>query len=529
MEQKEFSHGKMARAAGMIAGMILVSRILGFVRETLSGRMFVRAETDAFIAAFVIPDFMYYLLVGGALSAAFIPLFTEYMTKNDEQEGWRMASTFINLSALVLAGLAVVGMIFAKQLAPLEAYKFTGSKLVLLTNLTRMMFPAVFFTAMAGLMAGILNSYQNFFAPAAGPLIYNIAIIGGAFFLGRQYGIRGMAVGVVVGAVGNFLAQAYMVAKKTKGYLPFYINLKHPGFQRMLFLMLPAVLGLSATQINIWMTNTMASGLREGSITALRFANRLILLPLGIFAMAISTAFFPSLSRFTAEGRWDDFRKTLALGVRMILFITVPCAVGFILLRTEIVQMLFQGQKFTSTDTQATAYALLFYSLGLFAHGAIQILPRGFYSLKDTITPVVITAAGEVFSFLLNLIFLRYTHLAQGGFALSFSIMGILVMIVSLYYLKKKIGGIDEKRMLKTFSLSLVAAVLMGAVIFILRPYLNHVLSGLAISALLRVFVLVSVSMGVGVIVFITAAYVFRMEEVKMLLSMVHRRKAVEK
>ncbi|HEX2954687.1 MAG TPA: murein biosynthesis integral membrane protein MurJ [Bacillota bacterium] len=528
MEQKSLSHSNMARAAGMIAGMILISRILGFVRESLSGRLFVRAETDAFIAAFVIPDFMYYLLVGGALSAAFIPLFTEYLTKKEEDEGWKMASTFINITFIILAVLAVLGMIFARQLAPLEAYKFTGSKLILLTNLTRLMFPAVFFTAMAGLMAGVLNSYQYFFAPAAGPLIYNIAIIGGAYFLGTKYGIRGMAIGVVIGAFGNFVAQAYMVSRKTKGYIPFYINLRHPGFKRMLMLMLPAVLGLSATQINIWMTNTMASGLPEGSITALRFANRLILLPLGIFAMAISTAFFPSLSRLTAEGRWDDFKKTLALGVRMILFITVPCAIGFFFLRTDIVRILFQGQKFTAHDTAATAYALMFYCIGLFAHGTIQILPRGFYSLKDTLTPVLTTVTGEVFSFLLNLILLRYTKLAQGGFALSFSLMGILVMTLSIIRLRKKIGSIEEKSMAKTFGLSLFASSVMGLVIYIFRFIFQHYLIGMTQSQTLQSLIMVAGGMFLGILVFLGVAFALKMEEVKLLVNMLGRRRAKE-
>jgi putative peptidoglycan lipid II flippase len=525
--EENTSHGRMARAAGMIAGMILISRILGFVRETLSGRLFNRAETDAFIAAFVIPDFMYYLLVGGALSAAFIPLFTEYMAKNEKEDGWRMASTFINVTFLLLITFTILGVIFARQLAPLEAYGFTGDKLDLLVVLTRMMFPAVFFTAMAGLMGGVLNAHQHFFAPVAGPIVYNIAIIGGAFFFGEQLGIRGMAIGVVVGALGNFLVQVWMVSRKAQGYMPLYINLRHPGFRRMLILMLPALLGLSATQINIWITNTMASGLAEGSITSLRFANRLILLPLGIFAMAISTAFFPSLSRMTAEERWDDFRRTLALGVCMILFITIPCAVGFLLLKTEIVRVLFQGQKFTAADTEATAYALMFYSIGLFAHGAIQILPRGFYSLKDTLTPVLITIGTTVVSILLNLVFLRFTSLNHGGFALSFSIMGILNMLLSIYFLSKKVHGVEERRMARTFVFSLIASGVMGLAIYLFRTVFGQL--GIAMqSPMLQALIMVVGGTGIGIVVFLITAYALKMEEVKLLVNMLGRRAKAE-
>ncbi|HBL37231.1 MAG TPA: hypothetical protein DDZ55_10530, partial [Firmicutes bacterium] len=235
------SSGKLARTAGMISGMILFSRLLGFVRETITANLFTRAETDPFFAAFVIPDFMYYLLVGGALSAAFIPLFSEYLAKNEEEDGWRMASTFLNVTIILLAVFSLLGIIFARQIAPLQAYQMKEGKLELLIELTRMMFPAVFFTALAGLMGGVLNSYQRFFVPVFGPILYNVGIILGAWFLGPRFGIKGMAFGVVIGAIGNFLTQAFFAIKKIKGYNPLYINLQHPGFKRMIRLMLPAV------------------------------------------------------------------------------------------------------------------------------------------------------------------------------------------------------------------------------------------------------------------------------------------------
>ncbi|HPT67578.1 MAG TPA: murein biosynthesis integral membrane protein MurJ [Bacillota bacterium] len=533
MEQQPTTSQRATKAAGMIAGMILFSRLLGFVRETISGRLFNRAETDAFFAAFGIPDFMYYLLVGGALSAAFIPLFTEYLTRNEEEEGWRMASTFINFTVLLLLSLTVLGMIFSRQLAPLEAHGFEGEKLELLIALTRVMFPAVFFTALAGLMGGVLNSYQHFFAPALGPVVYNVGIIMGAYFLGPRYGIFGMAVGVVVGAAANFLTQACYAARLTRGYLPGYINLKHPGIRRMFLLMIPALLGLSATQLNILVTNTMASVLKEGSITALRFANRLILLPLGIFAMAISTAFFPTLSRLTAEGKWEEFRRTLAMGIRMILFVTIPSAVGFLLLRVEIVRLLFEGQKFTPAHTQATAYALAFYCLGLFAHGAIQLLPRGFYSLKDTKTPVLITVVTVIISIALNYLFLRFTNLQHGGFALSFSIMGILNMALSLYFLRRKVGGIDGRNMAKTFLQASLAAAVMGLALAWCKPWLAATMAGLrsllvgrGVSLDLGDLGLVAVAMTVGVGVYFGMAYLLRMDEVKLLGQILRRRKS---
>src|SRR5690554_1570879 len=509
--------GRLAKTAGMISGMILVSRLLGFVRETITGRLFDRQQTDAFFAAFIIPDFMYYILVGGALSAAFIPLFSEYLAKREEGEGWKMASTFINLTIIFLASFTLLGMVFARQLAPLEAYDFRGEKLELLIELTRMMFPAVFFTALAGLMGGVLNSYQRFFVPVLGPVLYNIGIILGAYFLGPRFGIKGMATGVVIGAMVNFFLQSSYVLRTTKGYNPFYLDLQHPGFKRMLVLMVPALIGLSATQLNIWISTTMASGLAEGSITALRFGQRLVLLPIGIFAMAISTAFFPTLSRLSAQEKWEEFKTDFSTGIRVIIFIMLPSAVGFIILRYEIINLLFQGGEFTTAHTELTSYALLFYSLGLFAHGAIQLLPRGFYALKDTVTPVKITVATVGLSILLNLFFLRYTNLHHGGLALSFSLMGLANMLLSAFYLRRKIGGIKGGAILKTFVLSLTAAVGMGIVIFYaIKPW-NALLAFFGLQG--KVFTLFQVGggIGIGLLTYLALAYILNMEELRLL------------
>lgn len=509
--------GKLAKVAGMISAMILVSRLLGFLRETIIGRLFERSQTDAFYAAFVIPDFMYYILVGGALSAAFIPLFSEYLAKGDEEEGWRMASTFINITIILLATFTLLGMVFARYLAPLEAYDFRGEKLELLIDLTRMMFPAVFFTALAGLMGGILNSYQHFFVPVLGPVLYNIGIILGAFFLGPHFGVKGMAVGVVVGAIINFFTQAFFVRRLTDRYSPLYINLEHPGFRKMLTLMVPALIGLSATQLNIWASTTMASGLSEGSITALRFAQRLVLLPLGIFAMAISTAFFPTLSRLTAKRRWNEFRDNLSTGIRVIIFIMIPSAVGFIMLRYEIVRLLFEGRKFTPEDTRMTAYALLFYSLGLFAHGAIQLLPRGFYALKDTVTPVKVTFFTVVLSILMNLFFLKFTSLQHGGLALSFSLMGIANMLLSMFLLRRKIGGINGGLIIRAGLLSLIAAGGMGVVLYYLMAPWSRLLLSLGFHGNLFTLFQVAGGIGVGIAVYLGLAHILNMEELALL------------
>ncbi|NLW59435.1 MAG: murein biosynthesis integral membrane protein MurJ [Firmicutes bacterium] len=522
MKATPVSSGQLARTAGMISGMILFSRLLGFVREALTANLFTRAETDPFFAAFVIPDFMYYLLVGGALSAAFIPLFSEYLAKGEEDEGWKMASTFLNVTIILLAFFSLLGIVFARQLAPLQAYQMKEGKLELLIELTRMMFPAVFFTALAGLMGGVLNSYQRFFIPAFGPILYNVGIILGAWFLGPRFGIKGMAFGVVTGAIANFLTQA-MAVKQISGYNPFYINLQHPGYKKMIRLMIPAILGLSATQLNIWITTNMASALPEGSITYLRLAQRLVLLPLGIFASAVSTAFFPTLSQLTAVGKWAEFKDNLILGIRVILFITIPSAFGFITMRTEIIRLLYERGEFTPLQSELTAYALFFYSLGLFAHGVIQILPRGFYALKDTITPVKVSIASVLLSIGLNYLFLKYTPLQHGGLALSFSLMGVANMLLSFALLRKKVGGLRTGKLIKTGTQATSAALGMSVVVRLFLPLWTRFLAGLAFTVNLNRLLQVMGGIGVGVVVYMALAALLRMEEVKLVKRIVRR------
>lgn len=513
---------KAAKAAGMISFLFLVSRILGFIRENLSGRLFNRFETDSFIAAFIIPDTMYYLLVGGALSAAFIPIFTEYLTKGEEEEGWKVASTFINITVILLAIFTVLGMTFANGVALWEAPHFEAEKMRLLVKLTRIMFPAVCFTALAGLMGGVLNSHKHFLAPALGPVFYNIAIIFGAFWFGPLYGITGMAIGVVVGAVGNFLIQMAFVRKVAGHRFRFgYIDLKNSGFHRMLILMVPALIGLSATHINVWITNVMASSLPEGSITALRFANRLILLPIGIIASSIAMAFFPMLSGLVAEKKMDTFKDTLSLSLRSIFFLMLPAAVGLIALGKPIVTILFEGQKFTAQDTALTSYALIFYSLALFAHAAIIMLPRAFYALQDTVTPVVVSILAVSVSILLNWIFLKFTSLGVGGFALSFSIMGLINMLLLMEILRRKIKGIRGNVIMKSFTKTLTASIVMGLAVFVTAQISGMLSTSLGLSGHGEAAVIVFAGIMVGMAVFFITAWFLKMDELTMSIRLI--------
>jgi putative peptidoglycan lipid II flippase len=510
----------VVKSAGLMMTGIFISRVLGFIRERAVAQVFGRtAQTDAFFAAFAIPDLMYYILVGGALSAAFIPVFTSYLARDQEEEAWYVASTFINITVLLLFICTGLGIIFAPSLAPLVAYQFSGDQLSLLIRLMRIMFPAVFFTALAGLTMGVLNSYQYFVTSALGPIIYNTAIILAAYLLGPPLGLMGMALGVVLGAVGNFLVQLPPFIERAGGYRP-TIDIHHEGIRHMVGLMLPALLGLSISQINLIIGQNLASGL-DGGITALRLANRLMQFPLGVFAMGISTALFPELTRLAAREEIEEFKHSFSLGLRVVFLITIPAGMGLLALRVPIVRLLFESGQFTARDTQATATALLFYSFGLFSQSGIQLITKTFYSIRDTRTPVKIGLLNVVVNTLLSILFLRTTSLGHGGLALAFSLTSLVNLVVFLHLLRRELGTIDGGRIVTTTLKSILASAVMGLGVVLVAGRLERLLNMARFSGR---FLQVGISILFGVLVYTGMVFLLRMEEVDYIIRLVKQR-----
>lgn len=507
----------LAKTAVSMMFLIFVSRILGFVRLRAASEVFGRTwHTDAFNAAFVIPDLMYYLLVGGALSSAFIPVFTSYLAKGEEEEGWDLASSFLNLTFLALVAFSLLGIIFSPQLAPLVAYRFTGEQRELLVYLMRIMFPAVFFTALSGLAVGILNSYQRFILPVMGPILYNIGIILGAYILGPRIGIVGMAIGTVAGAVANFTLQLVQLRKWRHSY-KLKIDLHHPGIRRIFTLMGPTVISLSVAQLNLLISQNLASGLAKGTITALSLANRLMQFPLGVFAMGISQVIFPTMTRQAAVGDWSTLRHTFSRGLRSIFFITIPSAVGLLALGEPIVRLLFQAGAFGAEDTAATAYALLFYAPGLVALSGIQLLTRIYYSLQDTRTPVKVGIQGVIINTVLSLVFLKFTNLESGGLALAYSITNIANMTSYVIRLRRKMGAIDGRRILTCLAKAAAAASVMGIVVYELTGLIGTYIN---LAALTGRTLQVVVPMGVGALLYLLLTWLLRMEELSFVREM---------
>lgn len=513
----------IGRATLIVMVTLFLSRILGFIREMIVARVYGRSYvTDAFFAAFTIPDVMFYLLVGGALSSGFMPIFSSFLAKDDEEGAWKAANTFITVGLIFILIFNVLGIMFAPLLVPIVAKGLASNPeaYALTVKLTRLMFTAVTFTVLAGLTRGILNSYKIFTSPSVGPVLYNVGMILGAVILGKPFGIYGMAIGVIIGAMLNFAVQLPDFSRVGKRFR-LELNTNNKAYKRMIRLMVPAIIGLSISQVNLVVNQNIASVLDEGSITALRYANRIMLLPLGIFAMGIATTIFPTMTTQIARNEVNEFKDTFALGLNTTLFITIPSAIGMIVLNVPIVRLLFKTGKFTETDVLITAFALAFYSIGLVGQSAVQIITRGFYAIQDTKGPLKVGMLTVFINIVLNLIFVRFGKLAIGGIALSYSITSVINMVMLYKMLGKKIKRLKTKKTAHTIIKASMASTAMGVGAY----YTSRFIEGrLGIESKLAQLVDVGAAVTVGIVLYVLVAYLLRMKEMEFAVSVLKRK-----
>ncbi len=434
----------VVKAAGVIGVATFSSRILGFIRDMVLARIFgATPAADAFFVAYRVPNLLRELFAEGSMSSAFIPVFTEYQTLKSKQDAWELASAVFTTLLTIVTGITILGMILASGIVWLLAPGFHDdpAKLGMTTLLTQIMFPYLIFISLAALAMGILNSMRAFAAPAFSPVFFNIFIIGCAIFLSPTMPepILGVAIGVVVGGAAQFAMQ--LPGLHLRGMLfGFRFKPSHPGLRRIGALMVPSLLGLSVTQINITVSTILASFFAGGP-TYLFFGMRLIQFPLGIFGVALATAILPTLSAQAARGALDELRTTLGFGLRMIFFIILPAMLGLILLRQPIVHLFFEHGTFTAHDTAETALAVLCYSVGLWAFGGVRIIVSAFYSLQDTRTPAISAAiaitANLAFSVLLM------SSLGAAGLALATALAAMVNGGILVAVLHRRLGGVE--------------------------------------------------------------------------------------
>lgn len=457
---------RIASAALIVMIFFVLSRITGLLREIIVAAQFgASAELDAYLAAFRVPDLLFQLVAGGALGSAFIPTFAAHWVKDDEAGAWLLFSRVVNLITLILVVLAGLASLFALPLMQqIIARGFSPEQQQLAATLMRWMLISTVIFGASGLVMGALNATQHFLLPAAAPVLYNLAIMAGAWFLAPTWGVRGLVLGVVVGAVLHFLVQLPGLISRKVRYTP-SLSLTDAGVGEVMRLMGPRVLGLFFVQLHFLVNTILASGLDEGRLSALNYAWMLMLLPQGIFAQAIATAIFPTFAAQIAANNREAMQRTFGQTLRTVLFLTLPAAVGLFVLRIPLIEMLFQRRQFTAEDTLLVSYALQFYAIGLIAHSLLEIVVRAFYALHDTWTPVVVGVAAMVANIGLSLLLVR--PLEHGGLALANSTATIAEMLVLLWLLHRRMGGIDGQRLLLSLGKSGLAAVVMGALIWL--------------------------------------------------------------
>ena len=513
---------KVARAAAVMMAAIFVSRVLGQLRDTAIAAWFGQnAYTDVYRAAFSIPDLLFFLIAGGALSSSFVPVFTEYLTRGQEEEAWKVFSVVATFMTLVVTGFVLVGEIFARQLVPLVAPGFQPWQLDMTASLTRIVLPAQICFFLGGLMMATLYVRGHFLVPALGPIIYNLGIITGGWLLGPRWGVAGLSWGALVGAiVGNLLLQMVFLRRVGVHYR-FSLHLKHPGVVKVGKLVLPVILGLSLPQVFVLINRAFASLLPPGAVSALDNANKQMQAPLGIFAQAISIAVFPTLSAQAARGDMEAFRRTLLQGLRALWFLTVPISVWMMVLSNDIVSILLQYKKFTPYDTRVTAEALVFYCIGLFAFSSQAILNRAFYAVQDTVTPVVIGTLTTLVFVPLN--WWLMAPLAHKGLALAGSIAAILHVLWMLYALRRKVQ-IPVGELWLPFVRLVLASALSGVVGYALRTALVTSLDGAGLHPkLVSLFAIAAVLTGSGGI-YLLLSRLLRAEEMDYALKALRRR-----
>ena len=432
--------GSGVGGVAVLMASFVLSRALGLAREiAISARFGTSAEFDAYVAAFRLPDLAFLLFAGGALSSAYIPLYRETLDRNDPAAARAFGSTALN-AVILAAGFFVVAIIL---LAPLIVPLFTPGFDAKTRTLTVALLGIVAFSplllAASEVLTATLHTRRHFLLPAVAPLLYNAAIIFGVVALAARWGIYGVAIGVIIGAGLHLVVQIPAFRALGPGY-SLTLDPRLPELARLLRAAAPRMAGLVSVHLAlIFIMVTLASGLGEGAVAGLHYAWTLMMLPLGVFGMAVARAWFPRFAAAAAPGPTPLLARQLTSAVRAVLFFLLPSAAGLMLFAPLVVAVLFQRGGFDAASTDLTSWALLFFGVGLAGHGAVEVLNRGFFALQDTRTPVLIGIASMGLGIALAL--LLKGPLAQGGLALGISLAVLLEAVWLWLLLARRVPG----------------------------------------------------------------------------------------
>jgi putative peptidoglycan lipid II flippase len=506
---------RIAQASGIVMASVLASRILGFLRDwTVAHQIGSNATTDAYFAAFTLPDFLNYLVAGGSLSLTFIPVFTKFAAENREDEGWHVFSTVVTSMGVLLTLLVVVGEIYAPHLVNLIAPGFGPREKARVIFLTRLMMPAQICFYQGSILSAVQYAKRQFVVPSLAPVVYNLGIILGGVLLSPRLGITGFAIGVLGGSViGNFLLQIYGARRAGARFSP-NLDVRHPGFWLFIKLTVPIMLALSLVFTDDWIIRWFGSYLVNGSISWLSYAKNLMRVPLGVVGQAVGVASFPFLAQLYSEGKLEEVNRTLNATMKGLILLLMPISALTIAQATPLVYLVYSHTLLRASDLQDTANTLAVFSLGMFAWGAQNILARGFYAARDTLTPAIVGTALTFLNlpiyWLLNR---RYQHL---GLALASSI-GIIAYTLLLFALLNRRTKNREAAEMIRFFLKVTAASVIAAVVCFKLAQLLHTRFGWQTT--FHALAVLAVVSSVGLIITAVLAKLFRVRELDSYLA----------
>ncbi len=531
---------RIGRAALLLTGAFVISRMLGLLRTVLFAFVFGTSTiSDAYLQAFLVPDLIFYIVAGGALSSAFIPVFTNYVTREgDEKTAWHITSSALNLALAVMSGLALLVIIFARLLVPLYNPGISDPRqLDLIAALTRIMLLQSVTLGAGVIVTSVLNARQDFRLPALGTVVYNIGLIIGLLpgtlfaLVGRHndlFAVYAATWGVVLGALLQVGIQLPGLLKVGMRYSPAF-DWRHPGVLQIARQMVPRVINAAMLYVSIFVDRGLIQLLViilgivgvDGLITQYYQAFQLVLLPLGIFGMSVSTAAFPTLAENVARGRLDRVRTTILETMRSILFLAIPSSVGLIVLAFPIIQVLLQHGRYGLQEALSTSVPLSFFALGLTGFAAVEILTRSFYAMRDSITPVMVSVAQFVFKIVLSLVLINVVvwgpQWSLGALAFSTSLAGLLEAGVMFWLLHQRLGDLQPRATALFVLRVLVAALAMGLCLLVVRAILDRVfdttLPLLQIGGTILALCKLLLELFVGVFVFVRAARFLSIEE----------------
>lgn len=541
----------VAKSAGIVSIAVMFSRILGLVREMIFANFFGAGFlTDAFQVAFRIPNVLRDLFAEGALSAAFVKVFTDYQILKSEEEAWKLASLVLNCLVVVLSGITLLGIIFSPQIVGLIADGFSPEKAALATTMTRIMFPYILFVAMAALAMGVLNTKGNFGVPASASTVFNVVSIclglGFAWWLSggdwlkpgkneiasdaAQWAIIGMSIGTLFAGASQFLMQVPSLIKLGFRFTP-VLNFADEGVRKVARLMAPAILGTSAVQVNV-MVNTFFVSNIDGGVSWLGYAFRLMQFPIGVFGVAIGTASIPVLSRLASKQNFGEFRDTLSSSIKLVFLLTLPSACGLVVLGEPIIRLIYARGAFKESDVPMTAYALAAYAIGLTGYAAIKILSPAFYALDDAKTPMIIAlcsiAVNAVACYFFMGLFANYgvtpeypNGFAHIGVAFATSCVALVNFFALALMMKNRINRINGGDIFKSFIKIAIASAFMSVVCWFSYQYLTSLF---AVKTFFIKLIEVFVPIILGGITFLIVAKLVGVNELNQFIGMLTRR-----